>query len=324
MRLNSLLLLLFWTLACKEPAPPASAAIYAIAPATHVSTWDQSLLGRPLPARIEPATEPLLDYIRRWNESDGFQAVPKPARMDAKDKEALARELANLPPPVLKLLQKHVITIATVEDLGGSAMAGAAFDDKGEFPFGFLILDINMFKRNANQWISYKENTVFQPEPGTSYNVILEPEVSNTRIAGMRFVILHELGHIIAQVTRSLPAFTDRRPDVNKFPFARTFDEFPLRKRIKFYADKPPFSVKEAEKLYDEFSPTRFPTLYSCVDEEEDFSETFALYIHTVLMKKPYEVKLIEKGKTTLLARDRILLPQMKEKRDFIARILEK
>jgi hypothetical protein len=41
-------------------------------------------------------------------------------------------------------------------------------------------------------------------------------------------------------------------------------------------------------------------------------------------MKKPYEVKLIEKGKTTVLARDRILLPQMKEKRDFIARILEK
>lgn len=313
----------------KKPNPGAQ--VFGKIPATLAKNWDPSWRKTSLSDRIRPIDSNGIAYVAKWNEVDGFEEKPRPAELSSDQRAGLIRELEALPPSVKRMLEKDIAAIFTTRDLGGSAMAGAAYNDLMEPEFGFLFLDTEMFQKPANEWITAKEQTLFETDPDKTLNIQIEAPGTNTTTAGMRFILMHELGHVASQLSRTMPSFTEQYLSLDsdfaklswETPLKTRFDsEFPERDRLRFYRKPPPFSLSAAKEIYANLARTDLATLYSCVDPHEDFAEVFALYIHTVLMKKPYVVRISDPSGEQLLARDRILLPALQKKREAIERLL--
>ena len=287
--------------------------------ATSTKNWNKDLLNRPVSERIEPLSDLALEYNMALNRRDNFKMVPKPQELPPKTKKMLLSELKNLPKSLRNFMQKHVIAIYTAVDIGGTAMAGSVYNSKGIAEFGFIILDLSMIDKKANEWATYKENTVFAPVKGYKLSVTLEHPKHNTKAATIRYLILHEIGHIFHAVQKLQPAYIDlnwQDADFEPYPFnkpelTRKFalgeDYYPLYERISFYRPLPPFDLDDAEEVYEWLQETSFPSLYGSVNALEDFAETFATYIHTSLLKKPHKVTL-KKGRKTLLTIDQKVL----------------
>lgn len=315
------------SLACQRPKPSLTSMVYPDHPSVQVHNWDRSLPGRPLAEKIRPLNDLAASYVLKWNELDDFEEKPLPAELSPEARLAFLRELERLPPEVLRFMEGHLFAIFTCRNLGGSAMAGVILE--GTNPIGgFVILDIDVLNRPANEWITFKENTVFRAQPGITYRVEMEPRASNTVAASMRFIFVHELGHIFGQVKQVSLPMTARFPDLSSLEFARqSFEQgsdgkiqaigAPWAENVKFYRKEPPFSAGEAASLYEKLRSTRFATLYAVTDVEEDWAETFALYVHCVLLKKPYRV-ILEKDSRTVLASELILTDALKEKRRIV------
>lgn len=321
------LLLLLAGPSCKKRVPASSSLVYPDHPSVQVHNWDRALLRRPVVEKIQPLNDLAASYVVRWNEIDGFDERPSPAEMKPELKAALVRELAALPDPLQRFMQSHLFAIFTCKNLGGSAIAGVILDGKTSIG-GFLILDVDVLNRPANDWISYKENTVFQPEPGLRYRVEMEGEGSNTVAAAMRFILVHELGHIFGQVKQVTLPFSEKYPVLSDSPFmVESWESVdgvsrprgaPWAENVKFYRKEPPYKLSQAVPLYGDLRETAFATLYAVTDTEEDWAETFALYVHCVLLKKHYRVVFEENGKSTVLASDLILSDALKQKRRFV------
>ena len=50
------------------------------------------------------------------------------------------------------------------------------------------------------------------------------------------------------------------------------------------------------QDVYDQWSRTNFPTLYAATNIGDDFAESFASYVHTVIQKRPWEIRLLRDG----------------------------
>lgn len=316
---------------CGPRKPNPGTQVFGKIPATMAKNWDSSWRSARLADRIRPIDPNGIAYVAKWNELDGFEEKPSPATLDPASRSALVGELENLPEPVRSYLDKNVAAIFTTRELGGSAMAGLAYSDSGKPEFGFLFVDIDMFQKPANEWITAKEHTLFSDVPGKTFRIQIEEPASNTTTAGMRFILLHELGHIASQLTQTMPPFTETFLSLDsefarlswKSPDETRFDSvFLERAKLKFYRKPPPFSLSAAPDIYAKLDKSDFATLYSCVDPHEDFAEVFALYIHTVLMKKHYTVRFKDETGEHALAQDRILLPVFQKKRQIIANVL--
>ncbi|MCE9599830.1 MAG: hypothetical protein K8S54_17860 [Spirochaetia bacterium] len=315
----------------QEPGKPnPGAQVFGKIPATLSRNWDKAWQTKSLADRIRPIDATGIAYVAKWNELDGFEEKPEPAILDSARRSALIKELETLPPPVRSYIERNVAAIFTTRALGGSAMAGLAYDDSGRPEFGFLIIDIDMFEKPANEWITAKELTLFAPDAKQTFSIQIEDSAANTSTAGMRFILLHELGHIASQLNHTMPPFTETNLSVDS-DFAKLswtsaemtrFDsQFPERSRIKFYRRPPPFQMNSASAIYDHLGKTDIATLYSCVDPHEDFAETFVLYVHSVLMGKHYIVRLHDSAGEHVLAKDRILLSALAQKRKLVAEI---
>ena len=151
------------------PADGARAAgqgyreFYRGLPSTQTKNWDKKLLRRKPASRIRPLAGPALDFNRAFNKRDGFKEQPAPATAPAGVRQELVRLIRELPRPVRRFFNRHVIGIYTATGVGSSAMTGTVYDKKGKARFGFVIIDLDKMSRRANEWATYKENTVFGP-----------------------------------------------------------------------------------------------------------------------------------------------------------------
>ena len=50
-------------------------------------------------------------------------------------------------------------------------------------------------------------------------------------------------------------------------------------------------------ETYAALEKTNFPTLYAATNPFDDFAESFASYVHTVLMRKPFAVRIYRDGR---------------------------
>ena len=74
-------------------------------------------------------------------------------------------------------------------------------------------------------------------------------------------------------------------------------ERFPLLTKPEFYNfEKAPFPVARAGEVYADLAKTDFPSLYGAMNLYDDFAETFVIYIHTRLLKKPYRVEVLRDG----------------------------
>lgn len=262
--------------------------------------------------RLQPAPEKLLEYLKEQNKLDGFSEVPLAALPAQAISEACKDISLSLSPALNKLLNERLIGIFSVKDLGGSGFAEEILEETTRKPYAIIVLDRDvLLKRRADEWASWKENSIFQPrqQGGFRLRMIIEFEKDNTVRNAVRYLLLHELGHTLGLVSDIHPSWNSPENAISRdYPFMKLSwktdnqeksvslfdDKFPERKKIRFYSfHKAQLTNEEMPAVYGNLQKsTNFVSLQAATNVWEDFAESFVTYVHVLRDKKPWQVRI--------------------------------
>lgn len=314
--LISVLLFLFW--ACT----PSSFTL----PKNPYAAWAKESIGlqsKNLPhlqgtwnTRVYPLDSKRLDTLIAINAIDGIEDIPGPTKDLSPWKAELNQIYKTLPKEVNALSDSLVYGIYFVTNLGSTGLTGIVRDESGKPIGGIIYLDSDLLGDGGNDWASKKESTAFLPSKEHSIKIHLDD--SNSKESAIRFIILHELGHIVSIVKAHAPDFSENQRDFRNFPlyngiwWSETYSPyeatfFPERNKIKFYQSTPSISLfPEGKFLYKKLTNTQFVSLYAATNADDTYAEAFAQYVHVFLLGKEYKVILTSNGSSETLLQDPI------------------
>jgi hypothetical protein len=266
---------------------------------------------KPLHEKVFEAPAALIEFLRKDNQKQGIKTLPQPVNITSELRRDIVQALQGIPKVVLNKIGDNFEGIYLVKDLGGSGYTEYSLDNSDKIATIFTVLDAEALNRAANDWITWKENSPFIPDPTVKLTAKIARRGEDNKQGALQFIVLHELGHVIGlqkaihppwgklgekQFSRSYPFFNlswmkrDRKIE-------RKAKE-PLSAPLVYYfdgKDKP--TAREIPKFYDWLEKTDFPTLYAATSSYDDFAESLATYVHTKLLGKPFEITFEEKGK---------------------------
>lgn len=292
-----------------------------------------------LASRVKPADAAVIDRAHRTNLGYGMDIRPKPTAAGHPLFARVREVLSGLPPPVKRLAERHLGALYLVSDDFGTAVTEGIGDGSGDWPHGYIALNATALNRKANAWATWKENSAFRPAKGHRLSVQIEREGDDDQTGAVRFIVLHELGHLLGLALKVHAYWETSGPaPPERFPFPRLSwrgapkgktasrwkKRFPRLHQAGFYRfGKAPFSLAEMESVYDMLSRTDFPSLYGATNLFDDFAEAFAIYVHTRLLGKPYRVTLTRNGKVLRVYRSCLQTGKCPEKAAFLRDLLK-
>lgn len=316
----AILLLLACGLACAQASPQAIAQENeALGPeqahaVRELARW-RPLMQKPLARRHGAAPPALIGYLIADNEKMGFPERPRAAAMDAAFIADVQAALEGLPAPVKRALERKFAGVYFVEGLGSTGWTEALLDARGNARAGVIVLDHGVLQKlTANAWASWKENTPFSPDARYRLQARIEVAGEDTRRQAIQYILLHEIGHVLAVGTRLHP-WNDVAPGKAKGPwpfmdlswlvspggqYVSRFDAaFTARGQVVYYLGAR-LEGARMEEAYAQLRATSFVTLYGATNPFDDFAEGFASYVHTRLMGRPWEIVIEKEGKEAL------------------------
>ena len=279
-----------------------------------IAFWQQTLK-LPLAQRIGPAPPELIDLLRLDTIAQSIPSKPHAPTLTPEFISEVTSAFDELPQAVKNLLTTKLLGIYFIEDIGGTGFTDMVFDANGNPVAGFVVLDPSvLIKQKANDWATWKENTPFMPGPDFRLTAEIETASQNTRKNAIQYILLHELAHVISIggtihpmwniAPKDVPSLSpysffqlswSRSKDGNSYE--SLFDaDFPQRKNIVYYFGAR-LAAGQMLHIYESLERTNFVTLYGATRPGDDFAEAFVTYVHTVLMKRPFAVRLY-RGKT--------------------------
>jgi hypothetical protein len=306
---------------------------------TKLDYWNAAF-AKPLDQRIGAAPPELVEYLNLDNIQNGYPNKPHTAALPADFLADVQQAFSELPAEVKRLLSAKLAGIYFVEDLGGTGYSEAIADKSGKPIAGLLVLDrAALADRTANAWSTWKENTPFEAQPNFRLVSEIEFPKQDNRKNAIQYILLHELAHILAVGEKIHPPWDIEPKNVQStsdYPFfllswaiakednryVTLFDSaFPQRKDVVYY-----FGAKlPADQMVDTYANlerTNFSTLYSVVRPGDDFAEAFANYVHVVLMKKPFAIRIYIDGKIAKIYASCWDQQRCTEKRKLLERFL--
>lgn len=252
--------------------------------------------------------EKALKYIRSDNIASGIDSVPI-APSDCVMVNAKLGSNLNALSHYLKLIPSSVpLFFMVVHDLGSLGSTQLLYD-RDDIRGAVVFLDESLFNPNVHP-LESREKSAFNKQCD-SMRIFLSGEGSDFEV---KYIILHELGHVLAAFNSDLFSHADDPEDIfgNKFVtlswtgyqngfFQSKFDKnFNERLHLKFYSKNGSFEC--SSELYKRLAKTSFPTLYSSLNPYEDFAESFALYILEYELGMSYDLKLLSENESFALS----------------------
>ena len=281
--------------------------------ATRLALW-RSALALPAGERIGPAPPELIEYITLDNIANDFPERPQAISPDPALLADLKSAIADLPPEIWVLFPKRLAGLYFVDGLGGTGYTDYVFDGRGKPVAAFVVLDAAVLaKQSANAWATWKENTPFKADAGYTLDVRIEAANGDNRKNALQYILLHELGHVFSVGTNIHPPWNTeprRLSSASKYPFfdqswqidrkankyRSRFDAvFPQRARTVYYFGAK-LEASEMVATYSSLHATNFPSLYAATVPGDDFAESFASYVHVVLMNRPWQITISTDG----------------------------
>ena len=266
----------------------------------------------PVLDRIGAAPEELLQYVAAANNSS---QPPASAGEFSPDFMADVRAaIAEMPATVLALLDKPLLGVYFGRELGSSAITDVVTTTSAQVLGLVVMVDIAaFFKRSANDWASWKENTPFLDDSPYRLRLQIEASENDNRKNALQFLLLHEFGHVLSAQSEFLPDWwigMQRFKSTEEYSFlslcwqiAMSGEIIPLlrhdfqhRKSLHFYSTEQVSSLLIPE-IYQSLEKTAFPSLYAATNAYDDFAESFAIYVHSVVMHKPYRLQICSGSK---------------------------
>ncbi|MGE0356963.1 MAG: hypothetical protein AB7P08_08615 [Burkholderiales bacterium] len=299
---------------CAEGDRPCFLEALRSQPARHRAFW-QETLARPVAERLGPAPARLVEYIRLDNLANGFPEKPRASVLAADFLADVRGAIADLPPEVRRVFDASFAGVWFVDDLGGTGYTDFFVDEAGRPAGGFVVLDAAVLGRfTANAWATWKESSPFRADAAWKLEARIERSGEDDRRGAIRYILLHELGHVLS-INRGIHPRWDQEPksatgEEAGYPFfalswtvdragnryASRFDrKFPLRRSVVYYLGAK-LAARDMPGAYASLARTNFPTLYAATSPGDDFAESFASYVHTVLLKRPWEVSILRDG----------------------------
>lgn len=278
-----------------------------------LDTW-QATFAKPVGERIGPAPPYLVEYINLDNIKSGFPERPRAAKLDPGLLADVRAAIADLPPKIWDLFGERLLGLYFVENLGGTGYTDYVLDQNSNPVAAYVVFDAAVLTQTkANAWATWKENTPFKDGEADKLNARIETDADDNRKNAIQYILLHELGHVLSVGTNIHPPWNISANDVSKdaeYPFFklswdidREADEyrsifdaaFPQRSSTVYY-----FGAKlpatDMVPTYINLERTNFPSLYAATSPGDDFAESFATYVHVVLMKRPWQIKISHDG----------------------------
>lgn len=283
-------------------------------PARTAAFW-KATLARPIDARIGPAPRGLVEYLHIDNVLHGYPEKPQSSKVSDDFMADVRGAIADLPPAVRRVFDGTFAGVWFMDDLGGTGFTDMFRDDKDRPVGGFVVLDAAVLgKFTANAWATWKENTPFKAQKDWTLDARIEDAAGDNRRGAIRYILLHELGHVLS-INRDIHPRWDIAPNnvpaSARFPFydlswtidrkenryTSRFDaDFPMRRSVVYYLGAK-LAASDMMAAYGALEKTNFATLYAATSPGDDFAESFVSYVHTVLMKRPWEITLRHDGK---------------------------
>jgi len=270
---------------------------------------------RPVVERLGPAPPKLVEYINLDNILNGYPERPRAAAPDAAFLQDVKDAIAELPLEVWALFGERLVGIYLVEDLGGTGYTDAVLGPDRKQVAGMIVLDAAVLaQRTANAWATWKENTPFKARDGYRLEARIEADADDNRKNAIRYILLHELGHVLSIGGDIHPPWNPQPKEVPasaRYPYfdlswkidreankyVTLFDgAFPQRKNTAYYFGAK-LDATDMLPTYANLEKTSFPSLYAATHPGDDFAEAFASYVHVVLQKRPWEITLSQDSK---------------------------
>jgi hypothetical protein len=302
--------------------------------------WSRALQ-LPVTQRIGPAAPELVDFLRLDTIAQAIPGKPRAPSLTADFIGEVGAALEELPQPVKALLTTKLAGIYFVEDIGGTGFTDMVLDTSGNPVAGFIVLDPTVLhKRTANEWATWKENTPFLP--GSEFRLAAEIETGaqNNRRNAIQYILLHELAHVISIGGNIHPSWSVAPKDVlalSSYPYfqmswTRAKDgsnyeslyeaSFPQRKDVVYYFGAR-LPAAQMVATYENLQRTNFVTLYGATRPGDDFAEAFASYVHTVLMKRPFAIRIYNKEAQVTVFEACWQQPRCAEKKKFLEKLID-
>jgi hypothetical protein len=299
--------------ACLETDKDCVTAAHREHVVNRISFWKASL-DKPLLQRIGPAPAELIDYLKLDNILNEYPERPTSATLPPDFQRDINAAISELPDKIKHALGGRLAGIYLVHNLGGSGFTEAISDASGKPVAAYVVLDIDTLEqRKANEWATWKENSPFRANGVDTLVATIESPSNDNRKNAIQYILLHEFGHVLSVGRHFHPPWTQDSAAVNasEYPFFALSwrfdkgqnkfvtdfeDRFPLRKQVVYYFGAK-LNASQMTDVYGQLETTNFPTLYGATNPYDDFAESFVNYVHTVLMGKPFEIQVENKGK---------------------------
>ncbi len=300
----------------------------------------QPTLKLPLSQRIGPAPPELIDLLRLDTIAQAIPSKPRAPTLTPEFINEVASAFDELPQAVKNLLTTKLLGIYFIEDIGGTGFTDMVYDAIGNPVAGFVVLDPSvLMKQKANDWASWKENTPFMPGPEFRLTAEIATAGQNNRKNAIQYILLHELAHVISIggtihprwdiAPKDVPSLLSysffqlswgRSKDGNSYE--SLFDkDFPQRKDVVYYFGAR-LAAGQMLRIYENLERTNFATLYGATRPGDDFAEAFVTYVHTVLMKRPFAVRVYHGKKVVKVFKACWGEPRCADKRKLLEKLL--
>ncbi|MFZ6734622.1 hypothetical protein ACO0LG_22015 [Undibacterium sp. Ji42W] len=289
----------------------------------------------PLLDRIGNASEELLAYVAKVNNTPADLGLIQ-AKLNPDFLNDIRTAIADMPPAVLRLLDKPLLGVYLGHGLGSSAVTDVVSDPDGKILGVVTLMDADAFLcRTANDWASWKENTPFLPGSAFQVSLQIETPENDHRKNAMQFLLLHEFGHVLTANSEFLPDWwigSQKFRSTDEYSFlslswqiAMNGDIIPLlrhdfeyRKNLRFYSDQQ-VAGDLIPGIYQAMEKTGFSSLYAATNAYDDFAEAFAMYVHSVMMGKPYQLSIRSGDAIVMEVADYWSSPRARSRKQLLA-----
>ena len=302
-------------LPCAETDTKCARAEALKSPTSKKSFWS-SAMAKPVAERIALAPPELVTFMNLDNISADIPNRPRVKAIDELLLNDIRVAFSDIPASIKTLAEKKLAGIYLLHDLGGTAYTDYANGGWFSRDAGFIVLDVGVLeKQTANAWATWKENTPFKTDAAYRLDAIIETAENNNRKNAIQYIMLHELAHVLSIGEKFHPRWDVPPSAVKGFPFSELswqfapevtsnppgytslFEtQFPLRREVVYYFGAR-LGANQINETYTQLVATSFPTLYAATRPGDDFAESFASYVHTVMMKRPWEIRLTHHDK---------------------------
>ncbi|XDD51356.1 hypothetical protein AB3N59_06260 [Leptospira sp. WS92.C1] len=272
------------------------------------------------------------NFIFELNKIDGFEDSPQPETDPEIWKNRLALVRKNLPASINSIMDQILLKVVFCRNLGGTGVSSFVYDSQRPIG-GVVFLDTEMLNQTANDWITAKENSPFR-SGSVDLKLKIERDPKNDIVSALEYILLHEVGHILSVTQKIVPDFRDKNRNFSKHEFSKGIWEteteslldpdFPFRKRIRFYTKEPIDLSSNWDRIYPILITTPFPTLYSAMNGDDFFAESFVSYVHTILQNKIWNLELRQNKKKLFEMENGIGERRCKKQKEFLDRLFQK